>query len=157
MSTAQAGEGNLAAWGCGMKALHQLSLRVSERHSLGCSYSSATEATPSSQWSLLKWSVSVPIISLRCSHQITSSAELITQIRDWKLVKNLLISALTSPSAVRGWEKENLGANQQPAILSRVLLREPCTASHRHLSKQRVSSRLKLPEIRQVRRAGVIW
>lgn len=80
MSTAQASEGNLAAWGCAMKALHQPSLKFSERYGLGGSYTVTTEATLSSQWSLLKWSVPVPIISLRIFYQITSSAKLIAQI-----------------------------------------------------------------------------
>lgn len=70
-------------------------------------------------------------------------------------MKNRLsIRALASPSAVTEWERANLGANQYPAILSPVPLIEPCTASHRHLSKSKVSSRLKLPETRQVRRVG---
>ena len=125
VSTAQAGEDNLAAWECGVKFLHQLSLRISERRGLGCSYGATMEATTSFQWSLIKWPAPAPITSFRCLHQRRSSAELITQIWDRRLVKSLLfISALTSPSVVRGWEKENLGAKQHPAMPSCVLLRD---------------------------------
>lgn len=49
VSTVQAGEDNLFAWRCGgKKALHLLSLGISERCSLGCSCSAITETPPSS-------------------------------------------------------------------------------------------------------------